>query len=384
MIYFNQAAESWPKPLPIQEVVNGLPYYDNGRSCNCNKDEDISNRLRNKLKKFLNIPNKFEVTITGGATESANLILNSLLKYCKSVGYYANCHNCIIRTCYAHSKDSSLISPGCWKGKRVICINHQSNVDGKIHDIAKEIEFAKEIEKKIFEDEKPILVIDISQSIGNVEIDISKWDYDNLYIFGTFHKNMQSICGCGFVIHPKENHGLIPLIYGGTGYETTRVTQPEVFPYNLESGSRNALAIVAAIKSIDITDGMINQYHMVKMELIDYFINNWIDKTSTSTKYYFQIHHIENSPIICLIPKTATVGETIGQTLEKKDNIITRYGYHCSPLYALNTSCSYYKLQGTLRLSFGTLNTKSEIDQFYEALNNRCFELYAKERKNSK
>ncbi len=363
MIYFNSAAEFYPKPLAIQNIVNGLPYFENGRNCNCNKDSDWCIQFRETLKNFLNVPDDYQVTITNSATESANLILRSLTKD-DIVTYDGWSHNCIVRTCNeltfrSFPFDKRKTNP------TVCCFTHESNVNGEFCNID------HYLDSYIPDDCK--IVIDISQSIGNIKINVSHWvnEHSNIYLFGTFHKAMGSICGCGFIVHPKENF-LKPLITGGTGTHSLLLRQPKEYPFYLESGTKNTMAIACAVKSMKIKSGLMEEHFKVKNELVNYFDENWDKKTTNLVKNNLLLYKHNKTYCINLIPKNSGMGESIAIRLEKDYQIITRFGNHCSPLY---TPYNGYENQGILRLSFNEYNTINEIDCFFESLNKIMIDL---------
>lgn len=358
MIYFNNAAESYPKSLAIQKVVNDLPYYENGRNCNCSANLNPSEEFRLKLSKFLNLPKNYQITITASATESANLILRSLPKT-KCVVYDCLSHNCIIRTCNDIGFHSSLMYN---QDADVYCITYQSNVDGRIY---------KDINKFLNRlNENCIVVIDISQAIGNVRIDISSWNHKNLYIFGTMHKYMGSICGCGFVCHPEDNF-LRPIITGGTGTQSPDHMQPKEFPYYLESGTKNSLALACACKSIDIADGLFDIHNQAKTEITKYFLNQFesnIDK-ELFEKFFFIKHYEDGNyaPYVNLIPYNQIIGKLVTSQLYSSYDIVTRFGCHCVPYFVFEKD--NHKYNENIRLSFNEFNTRDEVDIFINALN---------------
>lgn len=365
MIYFNNAAESYPKSLAIQEVVNGLPYYENGRNCNCSSNLSPSEEFRVKLSKFLNLPEDYQVTITNSATESANLILRSLPKG-NCVVYDSFSHNCIIRTC----KDMGFHSAVMYKQiANVYCLTYQSNVDGRIYsDFDKFLEIC---------DEDCIIIVDISQAIGNVKLDISKWNHKNLYIFGTMHKYMGSICGCGFVCHPKNNF-LKPLITGGTGTQTIDKTQPKDYPHYLESGTKNSLALACACKSIDLVNGLLDSNNQSKTEITKYFLECFDKKIDKDLfeKFFFLSHHETSNyaPYVNLVPYNPLIGKTVTSQLFSGYDIVTRFGCHCVPYFVFQKDGKTYN--ENIRLSFNEFNVRSEVDTFIDSLNDILLKNY--------
>lgn len=382
MIYFNNASDSFPKPLMIQEIIKGLPYIKSTRSCNCDFESEYTSELRKFISFHLNVPDKdYHVILTNGSTESANTIIRSFSLYAESIYYHSNNHNCVCRTVeYLNSKenlfnnhtgesinhqcdDLNILDKSC-----LYCINHQSNVDGAVFNVKDVLLKASKCKYR------PYICIDISQSIGNIDIDISEWHniYPNLYIFGTFHKALQSIIGCGFIISNK-NYRLKPLITGGTDIENWNHKQPEAMPHYLESGSRNYMAIVCALRSM-MNYELTMEYNNHKKSAVTYFKKLWDDAPKTIKKL-FNLHLWTDGkyvpPFVNLIPINDSIGDYVASHLESEYQIITRFGRHCSPLYK--------GIRGnSIRLSFNSYNTAEEIDCFFNALDNMTPDIYSK------
>lgn len=292
------------------------------------------------------------------------MILRSLDKN-DIVAYDNWSHNCIIRTCN-ELRFRSFPFNERKTNPTVYCFTQQSNVSGEFCDISKYLD-----KRELMYNCR--VIIDISQSIGNVKIDVSYWTkkWSDIYIFGTFHKAMGSICGCGFIIHPKENF-LKPLITGGTGTHSLMLKQPKEYPFYLESGTKNTMAIACAVKAMKIKSGLLEHHYETKQQLVKYFDKNWESKTSKLVKNNFDFYNHKTTYCINLIPKNTGIGESVAIRLEKDYQIITRFGNHCSPLYIPYNG---YKNQGILRLSFNEYNTTNEIDCFFESLNKIMIDL---------
>lgn len=378
MIYFNNAADSFPKPLAIQEIVNGLPYIKSTRSCNCDFESSYTSELRKSISFHLNVPDEdYHVILTNGSTESANTIIRSFSHSPQAIYYHSNNHNCVCRTVeYLNSieiaiddsskhqcDDLNILDKCC-----LYCINHQSNVDGSVFNVKDVLLRASKCKYR------PYICIDISQSIGNIDIDVSEWRdiYPNFYLFGTFHKALQSIVGCGFIISNKS-YRLKPLITGGTDIENWNYKQPEVMPHYLESGSRNYMAIACALKSM-MNYELTMKYNNIKKSIVVYFKKLW-DNAPNTVKKLFSLHLWTDGkyvpPFANLIPINDSIGDYVANHLESEYQIITRFGRHCSPLYK--------GIKGnSIRLSFNSYNTTEEIECFFNALDNMIPDIYSK------
>jgi selenocysteine lyase/cysteine desulfurase len=404
MIYFNNAADSFPKLECVNHFLGNPEYFLTGRECKCQSatQKSVTDVFRSKIKDILNIPDEFQVTITSSATESANLVIQSFYKQSNSDNYivydYA-CHNSVIRPCqelygehrcFIHTStnhepcyfEKDKLIELCNSGNRklqncdAIIFSYQSNITGSICRNLKElIEFINSTTFNI------PLIIDVTQSIGNSNFDLKSLikgiTYRNIYIFGTTHKSLGSISGTGFLVHPVNNK-LIPLMYGGTGIGDFK--QPREFPYYLESGTYNITSLVCANKAIDYSMSFIDIEQEAKSQLVNYFIKKFNEiYTKTLDKYIvIQKHWINpSSGIINLFPKSELIGEFLATDLFKR-GFVTRFGCHCCSRYIYVDGENQYKL--SLRISFNSQNTNHEIDQFFEAFINSIIEIAANDR----
>ena len=367
--YFNNAATTYPKPNVIENSVAEYfinPPVNSLRHCNCiKKSTDVDVVCKKEIIDFFNINTDYcDVVITPGATYSANIAINAIAqKFTKPTLITNNwCHNCILRNHYGrigtkpiiirdlNNIDNVELNDNCY-----VAITHQNNVDGKIINddtILKVIECCRPYNIPI--------VLDITQSAGCYEINITKYNYSEMFVFCSFHKGLYSVPGIGFLTVPRE-YSKYKLIYGGTGgkdsidYETTN---------SFEVGTVNELAMKSVISGINFIkkikfDDI--QYH--KSSLCNYFISLY-NNYKTINKLFKLNDCNPSSGIISLTMLHIQKCEEIITELTQKYNIIVRSGVHCSPLYHINE----LKCNSTLRLSFGRYNTKSDIYYFFDKL----------------
>ena len=149
-----------------------------------------------------------------------------------------------------------------------VVLNHSSNVTGTTLDL-------KEI-SKITHEKGCLLIVDGSQSAGNIPIDLNDWDID-LFAF-TGHKSLYGLQGVGG-LYIKPGMELKPLIVGGTGTKSELMTQPEGMPIYYEAGTPNMGGIISLAAGTDFIfkEGLDNiKKHKMKLvkrmisELKDY------------------------------------------------------------------------------------------------------------------
>jgi selenocysteine lyase/cysteine desulfurase len=372
--YFNNAATSWPKPnsvvLSLPEFLNKPP-SDSARHCNCVRtDEDTDIKCKNKISNFLNINTEnYDITLTCGSTYSANIVINWLSKKYDNIQLLTDSsnHNSIYRTHYEKIGTNPVIIEWDWlinnsnkllsyNSNYYCVITHTNNVDGNTLSDDKIIQILN-----ILKPYNIPVIIDITQSAGTYDIDISKYNYDNLYIICSGHKGLFSITGIGFLIHPKKSID-IPLISGGTGgingidYEHTN---------SLEAGTPNEIAMNTLIEGILSISAITTKYiRYKKSQLYNYFIDNY--KTiSEKFKNIFDIVPSKNpeSGIVCLKILDKQKSEEIIQKITE-NGFMVRSGVHCSPLYHINI----LQCDSTFRLSFSMFNLQEDILEFINLL----------------
>ena len=404
MIYFNNAADSFPKLQCVNDFLSNQEYFLSGRECSCQTDtkKQVTEVFRSKIKDILNLPDDFQVTITHGATEAANLAIQSFYKFSDENNYVIidhGCHNSVIRPCYElfgskrciihnnkHRDPSYFDGTGLWKtcfinkhlnDCKMIIFSYQCNVTGSVLKNADElIDFVD-----IHHMDNTAVIFDITQAIGNTQINVSELlkehQWRNVYLFGTTHKSLGSISGTGFLVHPKDNN-LVPLIYGGTGIGDHY--QPREFPHYLESGTYNITSLACANKAIDYSMSFLDVEQSAKARLVNYFIKKYNEVANNYMKetLLLQEHFLNpSSGIINFFPKNQSIGEYITTSLFHK-GFVTRFGCHCCSKYEYVDNNTSYKM--SIRISFNAFNTIDEIDKFFEALSDIIIELVKNDR----
>lgn len=367
LIYLNNAATSYPKPNVVEKNVSSFfknPPDNSLRHCNCEKkDTDIDVTCKKTIRDFLHINDNYEIVLTPGATYSANIAINAISKKNQQpiLVTDSSCHNCIMRNHFGRIGTKPILLDNFRniqdvKGTRCyIAITHQNNVDGNVIDddtISKIVDYCRPFKF-------PIL-LDITQSIGCNYIDISKYDYDNLFVFASFHKSCYSVPGIGFLTIPKDYLDC-KFLYGSNGgidginYKDTN---------SFDVGTPNELAMKSVVAGIDYIQST-EMFNIIKHKeiLVKYFRKLWYKNNSIMNKTFELNECYPESGIISLTPKNIQKAQELVLDLKQKYNIICRFGVHCSPLYHFNV----LKTNSTLRFSFGYFNTKNEIDYLFES-----------------
>lgn len=373
MIYLDNASTTSPKP---EEVCISVENYirknlgSPGRSVgSSDKAKDVIFETRELISKLIHIEDPYRIIFTCSATDSLNLALKGYLKKGDHVVITSLEHNSILRplkyielegmveVSVVFADKSGFVNPEEIQAQiksntKLIASTHASNVIGAIVDIEKigQIACANNVK----------LLVDASQSIGAIEIDVNKMHVDLLAMPG--HKNLFGPAGTG-ALYIREGINLTPFRHGGTGTASESLTQPEMMPHKYESGTANIIGIAglnAGIKFI-LSEGM-EKIRKHEEDLSDYMYKELL-KISGVTIYGTE-KACDKTSVISLNVKNEKAS-IIGQKLLEDYNIMTRAGLHCAPLAhkTIGTeSC------GTVRFGIGYFNTKEDIDASLDAI----------------
>ncbi|NKQ41485.1 MAG: aminotransferase class V-fold PLP-dependent enzyme [Sulfurovum sp.] len=373
VIYFDNAASTFPKPLSVIEAMSEcmIGYAANpGRSGHklSIKAGQILFDTRMKLAKYFGTENPMRVIFDMNATSVLNLAIKGFAYKGLHVITTSLEHNSTIRP-LMRLQDDGIIEVDILQGNRngvisideledarrgdtkLLVINHASNVTGATQNLLKVCRWCRKNDI--------VSIVDASQSAGSCDIDINKEHIDILCLTG--HKSMLGPMGVGaMIINDSFDYRRIkPLKEGGTGSLSDAITQPTFLPDIFESGTPNVPAIAALGKAIDFIGEHGNDIGNKKDGLKRYFISRareikGLKVYTTKDKRAVVSFVIKNIPC-----------STITQILSEEYNIMSRQGLHCSPLThkRIGTFPS-----GTVRFSFSYFNELWQVEKAIEAL----------------
>ncbi len=365
-LYFNNAATSWPKPPSVIDAVRetleqctGNP----GRSSD-NRGLRLLFRTREAISRLFNIKDSSRIIFTCNATHAINMGLKGFLKQGNHVVTTAMEHNAVARPLHALEMsglitcevvpcspvgqlDPQRLRSALQKQKTdLLVINHASNVDGSIQDLALLGSIAGEFGVP--------MMCDCSQSAGAVPLDVAECNISMMGVPG--HKGLQGPTGTGF-LYLSPDLELAPLICGGTGSFSEHLTQPETLPDRFESGTLNIHGLAGLKAGIDyilqrgITD--IRRHELELIRRTQEGLNRIEDLT-----LYGPVNPEERLAVFSVTVAGCDVAE-LCNILESDHALSTRAGLQCSPR-AHKTIGTFPG--GTLRISPGLFHTTDDID----------------------
>ena len=364
-IYFDNAATTFPKAPGLGRAVG--EFIEQGAT-NINRGggemsaEKAVFSVRMKLARLFNADAE-NVIFTSGATAAANMLLRGLLSEGDHVIVSALEHHAIMRplkmlgadyTAIKADRDGNIKAEDFEKAikdnTRLVIATHASNVCGTVLPI-KEI---GEICKK----HNIYFAADAAQTAG--VLDISEKNIDFLIFAG--HKGLMGPQGIGgFVISNRLKKELLPTIAGGTGSYSHKYDMPLELPDRFEAGTLNIPGIIGLGHSLDyIMNEGIEKIHAHEMELTGYFL----DKIKNLPLKVIGRKDTKNRVGVVSVVAPFSDNGVLAARLGER-GIAIRYGLHCAPMAhdTLGTSET-----GTIRFSFGYFNTKAQIDETVEIL----------------
>ncbi|HLX62200.1 MAG TPA: aminotransferase class V-fold PLP-dependent enzyme [Planctomycetota bacterium] len=380
MIYFDNAATSWPKPPEVFEAMNlfmremgGNPGRSGHRMAT--GAEAMIGECRNAVSKFFGLGDPARCVFTLNCTDALNMAIKGVVKQGDHVITTALEHNSISRPLQQMADDGFItltrvvpeFEKGAWAVDEIIrhvtpqtslvALTHCANVTGVINPIE---DFGAALRKA---NPKSLLLADAAQSAGVVPINMEAAQIDLLAFPG--HKALFAPTGTGaLLIGPRvDGESFICWREGGTGGDSTSPLQPSELPHRLEGGTPNTMGIAGMLAGVRFLnrqgDGKVLAHERaIVKKLIDAFD---ADKRFTIYGTKDLSRKVGALSITIQDRDNAEVASILDQAFE----IAVRPGLHCAPY--MHKHLGTFPT-GTLRLAPGFFSTLEETDAVIKAL----------------
>ena len=347
---------------------------------------EIYESTRTKIAKFINAKHREEIIFSKNATESLNLIaysygMNNLKKDDEVVISIMEHHSNLvpwqkvtkvtnIKLKYMYINENYELSDEEIENKitdrtKIVGITHISNVLGTINNVKKIIEYAHK--------KGAIVIVDASQSIPHMKIDVQDLDADFLVFSG--HKMLAPL-GVGVLYGKKELlEKMTPFIMGGDmiEYVYEQDTTFAELPNKFEAGTQNVEGVVGLGAAIDYIESIgYDKIQEIEKEVVSY-AKQELSKLDYLTLYMTSNEDKHSSVISFNINgvhphDVASILDSVG--------VCVRSGNHCAqPLMR------FLGIDSTCRASFYLYNTKEDVDSLVNGLN-KAYEMFKKYIKN--
>jgi cysteine desulfurase family protein len=375
-IYLDCAATTRYKPPQVYKAVlnyatqigvsHSRGTYQSGIAAN-----QMIYELRSQLAKLFQVPRSERILFTKNATEALNMALKGYLQTNDHVILSSLEHNAVIRPLNQLKKERAIeytmisansqgrLNPyefekAIQPKTKLICLVHASNVTGTINPV--------EEVGNICSKHGIAFLVDATQTAGSVPINVQTMKIDFLAFTG--HKSLMGPPGTGgLIVSPQIK--LNSFLEGGTGSNSDKEEQPEIWPDKFESGTLNYWGLSGLKAGVDfILKKGVATIRLKEEQLVAYFLSEL--KALSKIRIYGLPSGLEHQrvPIVSLNIEGQDPS-AVGYELDQNYQIMVRVGLHCAPL-AHRTIGSYP--QGTIRFSFGYYNTVSDIRKAVEAL----------------
>jgi len=373
LVYFDNAATSQTPKVVIDAIVK---YYTNynanihrGVHTLSQEATDLYEQARIVLQKHFNAKHAYEMLFTSGTTFGINMIasgFSNLLKTGDEIIVSALEHHSNIvpwqMLCektgaelkvIPMNEEGSLVMSAydnllSEKTKLVFC-NHISNALGTINPVKEIIEKAHHVGAAV--------LIDGAQSTPHMKVDFQKLDVD--FYVTSAHK----ICGptgIGLLYGKKEWLEKLPPYQGGGEMIETVSFEKTTYaglPHKFEAGTPNICGGIAFGVAVEYMNSIgfdaISNY---EQELLEYGTQELLKISGV------KIYGTANKTAVISFNVADIHPYDIGSILDKL-GIAVRTGHHCA-----QPIMEFYKIPGTVRVSFAFYNTKEEIDLFIKSL----------------
>lgn len=337
---------------------------------------------RAKIAKFINAKHTEEVIFSKNATESLNLIaysygMDNLKKDDEVVISIMEHHSNLVpwqkitkatgsKLKYMYINKNFEISDEEIENKitdktKIVGITHVSNVLGTINNVKKIIECAHK--------KGAIVIVDASQSIPHMKIDVQDLDADFLVFSG--HKMLAPL-GVGVLYGKNEIlDKMTPFLMGGEmiEYVYEQETTFAPLPYKFEAGTQNVEGVVGLGVAIDYIEKIgYNQIQELEDEIVSY-AKQELSKLDYLTLYITP--NSQNHSSVISFNINGVHPHDVASILDS-EGVCIRSGNHCAqPLMR------FLDIDSTCRASFYFYNTKEDVDRLVHALN-KTYEMFKK------
>lgn len=343
---------------------------------------EVYENTRVKIAKFINAENPEQIIFSKNATESLNLLaysygLDNLQPEDEVVLSIMEHHSNLVPWQYVTKKTGSTlkymyinneyeltreeIEEKITDKTKIVGITHVSNVLGTINNVKEIINYAHS--------KGAIVIVDASQSIPHMRIDVQDLDAD--FLVFSAHKMLAPL-GLG-VLYGKQSilDAMRPFIMGGDmiEYVYEQDTTFAQIPNKFEAGTQNVEAVVGLGAAIDYIEKIgYDKIQEVEKEIVSYareelsklgFVKMYItpNEENHSAVISFNVEGVHPHDV-------ASILDSVG--------VCVRSGNHCAqPLMR------FLNIDSTCRASFYLYNTKEDVDRLVKGLE-KTYNMFSK------
>ena len=373
IIYFDNAATSWPKPPEVRAALDdyfGPAGGNPGRSGHrmSIRAAQTVEGARDEIAELLGVDDPTRIVLTKNATEGLNLAIYGVLQPGDHAITTSIEHNSVMRPLrHLASETIELTVVGCNPDgtldpsavrdairptTRLITTLHGSNVMGSVLPIAEIAGIAAEA--------GILYLVDAAQTAGVFPIDAPSLGLDLVAMTG--HKGLLGPTGTG-ALYVREGIELPPFMRGGTGSRSDLELQPDFMPDSLESGTLNVAGYAGLAAGVrHLLERGIETVLAHERTLVERFLAGAAEIPGIT------VYGPESIGDRCGVLSFNVDGLTsseVGTLLDQRYGIMSRVGLHCAP--GAHRTIGTFPT-GTVRFGLSIFNTPDEIDASLDAI----------------
>jgi len=370
MIYFDNAATSWPKPPGVAEaMVHFLNEVgaNPGRAAHRRAIESgrILYDAREAVCDLFGAPDPLRVAFGKNVTEALNLALKGLLRPGDHVVTSSMEHNSMMRPLRALEQkgvqvtvaqcspqgvlDPADVAAAIRPDTKLVALNHASNVVGTLLPVAKAGAICRQRDL--------LLLVDAAQTGGAYPIDVQADQIDLLAFTG--HKSLGGPMGTGGLIVGQrvDETQMEPLTRGGTGSRSEHEVQPDFLPDMCESGTPNVVGLAGLAVGVRwVLERGVEVIRAHEVALAQALIHG-LSRIDGVTVYGTLDAELQTATVSFNI--AGVEPSEVGLRLDEEYGIMCRVGLHCAPT-AHKTLGTFP--DGTVRFGLSAFNTMDEVE----------------------
>lgn len=375
LVYLDNAATTQKPQVVIDKIAEVYCHYNANVHRGVHHLSNVATTAMEDARKvvanFIGAPSVENIIFTRGATESLNLVA-----YTVGERFITENDEIIVSEMEHHSNlvpwqivaqrkgakvvkwafndagelDLNQLEKLITPHTKIVAVTHVSNTLGTVNPVEQIAQIAHR--------HNVMVLIDGSQSIPHIKIDVQKMDCDFFVFSG--HK-IYGPTGIGALYGKTQLlEQLPPYQGGGEMIESVSFdkTTYNVLPYKFEAGTPNYVGIIVLAEALQFVQSIgIEQIASYEQELLNYATQRILSIDSVKP-----IGTAANKASVLSFVVNGAHPYDVGMILDKM-GIAVRTGTHCT-----EPVMQHYGIPGTVRASFAFYNTKQEIDMLHDAL----------------
>ena len=357
MIYFDNAATSFPKPPEvIRAVASAMESFGNPSRGSHDLALAASRSLetaRQRAAELFGCPEAERVAFTKNVTEALNIAISSI---CGHIVTTESEHNSVLRPVFRHG-DYTVI-PVDERGRfnaddialaikphtAAVVLAHGSNLTGNLAPVAEIGRMCRE--------RGLIFILDAAQTAGVFDLNMEEAGVDALCFTG--HKSLYGPQGTGGICLSRRFTPR-PLLVGGSGIHSFSPQQPSEMPTLLEAGTLNGHGLAGLSAGLEYIR-LNGRKAAAEADRLARMFHDGLRRLD-GVIFYGDYEANERAPIVT-INVAALPSDEVADRLAEDYGIAVRPGSHCAPLLHRRFQT---EARGSVRFSFSHFNREEEV-----------------------